>query len=158
VTEEKKLTETEFHKKLAVDLFNLVWDLMDRKDRTREDDDRLVHAAHASLYHWSVIGEPVNLARGEWQVARAYSVLRRAEPAVHHARRSLELCRQHGIGDFDLAFGHEGLARALALAGDAAGSREQVELARKAAEAIAKPDDREYFIGELKTVPGHSET
>lgn len=155
--DEEKLTELEFHKKLAVDLFNRTWELMDKNDRTAEDDERMALAAQASLYHWSVFGEPVNLARGHWQVARAYSVLKRAEPALHHARRSLEICQAGGIRDFDLAFAHEALARAWAIAGDAEKSQEHIAAARKAAEAIAKPDDRNYFLAELRTVPGYTE-
>jgi len=64
----------------GVDLFNEAWRLME----TREDDDRLLHIAHASRYHWGEAEEckPENLARGEWQVSRVYNVLGRAEPAI----------------------------------------------------------------------------
>lgn len=48
---EKKVAEFECHKKFAVDLFNLVWSLLDKKNRTKEEDDKMVHAAHASRFH-----------------------------------------------------------------------------------------------------------
>ena len=69
------------------DLFNLVWELLERPGRSAEEDDRMVHAAHASRYHWGQVGQPTQFAIGEWQCARVYSVLGRAEPALHHARR-----------------------------------------------------------------------
>ena len=47
----------------------------------------MIHAAHASRYHWSQVGEPVNVAHGEWQCSHVYAALGRAEPALHHARR-----------------------------------------------------------------------
>ena len=42
--------------------------------RSREDDDRMIHAAHASRFHWGEAPEckPENLARGDWQVSRVY--------------------------------------------------------------------------------------
>jgi len=56
------------HRQLGVDLFNEVWRLV----KSREDDDRMIHAAHASRFHWGEAPEckPENLARGEWQVSR----------------------------------------------------------------------------------------
>ena len=105
-------------RQLAIDLFNGVWRLLDKEDRTVEEDDRMLHMAHASRYHWGQVGTAANLARGEWQCSHVYAVLGRAEPAAHHARRVLEICQANGIGDWDLGFAYEALARASAVAGD----------------------------------------
>ena len=140
------------HRQLAVDLFNAVWTLLERTDRSTAEDDTMLHAAHASRHHWGEVGEPVNLARGEWQCSRVYAVLGRAEPSLWHARRCLALCEEHGIGDFDIAFAHEAVARALKVGGDAAGSAEAVARAREAAAAVAEADDRELLMGDLATI------
>ena len=113
----------------------------------------MLNAAHASLYHWLRVGEPVNEVRGEWQVSRAYSVLRRGEPALHHARRSLALCEQHGIGDFDIAFAYEALSRAHMVAGETADAARFAAIAKTAAGAIADDEDREIFLGDLADLP-----
>ena len=107
---------------LAAQLFNETWRLMELEGRSRDDDDRMIHTAHASRYHWGQApgSTPANLARGEWQISRVYAVLGRPEPALHHARRVLDRCQENGIGDWDLAFACEALARAHAVAGDAA--------------------------------------
>jgi len=133
----------------GVDLFNEVWRLME----SREDDDRMLHAAHASRFHWGEAEEcaPENLARGEWQVSRVYTVLGRVEPAIWHAQRCLEHCEQNGIGDFDLAYAYEGLARAHALASDGA-AEEWKSKARAAGDAIADPEDREHFDEDYATL------
>jgi hypothetical protein len=83
----------EEHRKFAVELFNLTWSLLDKKDRTKEDDDRMIHAAHASRFHWGEIGTPLEFERGEWQISRVYSALKRSEPATYHAKRCLEICK-----------------------------------------------------------------
>jgi hypothetical protein len=140
-------------RRLAVDLFNQVWRMMEREDRTVDDDDRMLHAAHTSRWLWGEVGEPVNLARGEWQVSRVYTVLGRPEPALHHARRCLEICGRHGIGDFDLAYAHEALARAYALAGDRDHALASRRAAEQAADQIADADDRELLERDLGSLP-----
>ncbi len=139
-------------RQLAVHLFNHVWTLLERSDLSPLENDEMLHAAHASRYHWGEVGEPVNLARGEWQCSRVYAVLGRSEPALWHARRCLSLCEEHGIGDFDLAFAHEAIARALRVAGDHAGADESLARAREAAASIAEEEDRELLLSDLATI------
>jgi DNA-binding transcriptional MerR regulator len=141
---------------LAAQLFNETWRLMEQEQRTRDDDDRMIHAAHASRYHWGQAAEatPAHLARGEWQISRVYAVLRRPEPALHHARRVLDLCQRNGIGDWDLAFAFEALARASAVDGDAAQARQYTDQALAAAKNIADDDDRALVLADLETIPG----
>ncbi len=86
------------------------------------------------------------------QVSRVYSVLRRGEPALHHAGRSLALCEQHGIGDFDLAFAYEALSRAHMVARDAA-EASRFAIAKTAADRIEDAEDREIFLGDLADLP-----
>lgn len=141
------------HRQLGVDLFNHVWTLLELPERSREQDDELLHAAHASRHHWGQVGAgPEHLARGEWQISRVYVVLGRAEPALHHARRCLELCEEHGIGDWDLAYAHEALARAHALAGNEDAAARHKRLAREAGDAIADAEDRAHFDDDWATL------
>ena len=140
---------------LAAQLFNETWRLLEQEQRTRADDDRMIHTAHASRYHWGQVpaATPANLARGEWLISRVYAVLERAEPAQYHARRVLDLCQDNGIADFDLAFAYEALARAHAVAGDAAQARDYTDQALAAAEDIADDEDRDLVLADLETIP-----
>ena len=136
-------------RQLAVDLFNHVWTLMGTPDRSPQQDVEMIHAAHASRHHWGEVGTPVNFARGEWQVSRVYSVLGRGEPALVHARLCLETCVEYGIGDFDIAYAHEAMARAYRVLGDRAESSAYAEEARRAAAGIADPEDREHAMEDI---------
>lgn len=156
MTEEKKYTEQEWHKRSAVTSFNLVWSLLDKKDRTKQEDDKMVHAAHASRFHWGEIGTPVEFERGEWQISRVYSVLNRPQSALYHAERCLEICKEHNIGDFDIAFAYEAMARAHAVAGDKSDCEKYIKLAKEAGEQIKKKEDKDLFFGDIKTVPGYN--
>jgi hypothetical protein len=150
--EEEKGVDQEAHRRFAVDLFNLVWDLLDKEVRTREEDDRMLHAAHGSRFHWGEIGTPLEFERGEWQISRVYSVLNRPHAALFHAQRCLKICQVNEISDFDLAFAYEALSRAYAVAGEGDKSREYIELAQAAGEQIEDEGNREYFMGELSAV------
>jgi DNA-binding transcriptional MerR regulator len=142
------------HRRLGVDLFNKAWTLMEKEERTVEDDDELVHCAHASAYHWLHAGTAANRARSEWQCSRVYTVLGRAEPALHHARRCLAICESEpeALEEWDLPFAYEALARAHALAGDSAATSRCLERARTLGAGIADEDDRRLLESDLATI------
>jgi hypothetical protein len=81
-------------------------------------------------------------------------VLGRAEPALHHARRCLELAEAAPgeLEEFDLPLAHEAMARAHALAGNEAEARVWLERARAGAAEIADDDDRAIVDADLESV------
>ena len=145
------------HRRLGVDLFNYVWTLIEKAERTPAEVDEMIHAVHAQVYHWSKAGTNVNLGRGEWQVARVYSVLGRGEPAVWHARRCLEHSeaaeRAGETEAWDLASAYEAMARANAVAGDRAEAEAWRDKARTAIAGIEDTDDREQLEQDIATLP-----
>lgn len=157
MAETKRATKTlsaDDERQVGIDLFNSTWSLLETEDRSRQQDDEMLHMAHASRHHWGRVGTPRNFARGEWQCSRVYAVLGRAEPSRHHAQRVLDICQENEIGDFDLAFAYEALARASAVAGDADEARRMTELALEASEQVAEEEDRNILLGDLETIPG----
>ncbi len=142
----------EEERRLATALFNHVWDLMEKPDRSVADDDEMLHGAHASRYHWGVVGGPVHWARGEWQCSRVYTVLGRFEPALHHAGRCLALAVQNGLGPFDLGAAHEALARSYRIVGDTAKVVEHVALGQAEATAITDQSDRAILDADLASL------
>jgi DNA-binding transcriptional MerR regulator len=147
--------DTATHRRLGAELFNHTWTLLELTERTPAQIDEMIHSAHASRYHWGAAGdagETVNLARGEWQCSRVYAVLGRAEPALWHARRCVEINEANGIADWDIASAYEAAARAHAVAGDLPAARSWAALARAACAAIVDPADREVIEGDLATL------
>jgi hypothetical protein len=143
-------------RQLAVELYNSSWALLEKAHRTPEEDDALVHQVHASMYHWLQAPEcePKNRARGEWLCSRAYAVLGRAEPALHHARRCLEICEQHAdnVEDWDLAFAYEALARASRVAGNEDDARRFEQRGRELVEQIADPEEKDIALKDYATL------
>lgn len=149
--------DPETRRRLAADLFNHTWTLLEKADRTPEEDDEMIHSAHASRFHWERAEgrRTVNLARGEWQCSRVYAVLGRGEPAIWHARRCLAYVEAAGgdVDVWDAAAAYEALSRAYAIAGDRAAAADWKERAVAATEAIADRDEREIIENDLATLP-----
>jgi DNA-binding transcriptional MerR regulator len=146
--------DPETERRLGIDLFNKTWTLMEKTDRTREDDDELLHCAHASAYHWLRVGTQANRARSEWQCSRVHAILGHVEPALRHARRCLELVDAwpDEMEEFDRPAAYEALARAHSVAGDLAEARRYVELGRAETAKIADEDDRAVMDADFATI------
>ena len=146
--------DAEAHRRLGIDLFNKTWTLLEKEHRTPEENDELLHCAHASAYHWLQAGTQVNRARSEWQCSRVNAVLGRAEPALAHARRCLELVEgaPEQMEEFDLPAAYEALARAHMVAGNVAETRRFLELGTAAAARIVDEDDRRLIETDLATI------
>jgi hypothetical protein len=152
MSEEKTYTEAEAHRFFAIEFNGQTWGLLEKSDRTAEEDALMVHCAHASHRHWVEAGTGVHQQRGEWLIARVYAVLGLGEAALRHAKRCLMLTEAHSdlMADFDWAYAYEGVARANAIAGQKAEALEYIEKAAQAGEAIAGEKDREFFVGDFE--------
>lgn len=143
------------HRRLGVDLFNRTWTLIEKDDRAPEEDDEMLHCAHASAYHWiHAGGTDANRARSEWQCSRVHAVLGQPEGALHHARRCLAIVQASpaAMEAFDLPFAYEALARAHALAGSEAEARRYLELGHAESAKIADEEDRAIVDADLASI------
>jgi len=146
------MTQDEFHKKIAINTNNGIWSTLDKNHPTKEELEEALHMAHTSLYHWSKIGQPINIARGEYMVSRVYSAFSWAEPALYHAKRCLKITEETGIGDFDLAFAYEVMARSYYAAGMKKECKKYRELTQKAIDAVKGEEDRKICQAEFEKI------
>lgn len=96
--------------------FNAAWELLEKRDRTSDDDEQMARLAQASLWHWTQRADcsDENLSIGSWQISRIYAVLGEAG----NARKYAQLCLDNAPADdaFCLGYAYEALARAEAIA------------------------------------------
>ncbi len=97
------------NKRIGRFLFNHVWNLMEKKKRTLEEDAEMIRDVHAMRFHWGEAGTRRNFAVSEWQIARVYSLLGMPESAIYHANKSLAYVKAGGEGfeDFHLPSAYE---------------------------------------------------
>jgi hypothetical protein len=129
--------------------------LLGKAKRTRDEDELMVLTANASLYHWLQIGTAIHAQRGEWLLARVYTILEKPEPAMEHTLRCREITEKHQaeMQDFDLFYADEAMARVLALRGEKQEARRFKDLATEKAATIANPEDKTIVMGDLKAGP-----
>jgi hypothetical protein len=151
MTEKETFTEAEAQLYFAKQFNGKIWELLEKPERTLEEDELLVDYTHASLAHWRVAGTEVHLQRGAWMLAHVYTVLGNQALAVYYAGRCQELTGQYKdkLSDFDFAYAYECMARAQALAGNQAEAKKFIEMADKAGAAIKDEEDRQIFMGDF---------
>ncbi len=143
------------HRKLAAELYNATWELLDLDRRSEQDDDAMLATAYASFYHWSRYDgvRPENLGRGHWLCSRVHAVLGQADLAAHHAGRYVSIAEAGNLEDWDLAAALEAAARAAAVGGDF-DAAEALELkAREQLALVRDAEDRAVVEADLDTLP-----
>lgn len=147
------MDERQAHQYFAIQSFNGAWELIEKPDRTADDDAELLELAFASRWHWGHVGESEQWATGDWQIAHVASLLGLGQLAQLYARRAFDRCEQEGWEDWRRASMLEGMARAAAAAGDAEDHARYYALASEAVAAIVEDEERAVIASQLATVP-----
>jgi hypothetical protein len=140
------------HRYFAAECFNRAWDLIDKHDRTPEEDEDMIRLNQASLYHWSQREDCTNrnLSVGYWQASRICALLGQAD----NARRYGELCLRYSQDEdaFYLGYAYEALARAESVAGQGEKAAKYLQDAHGQLAQISDPEERELLEKDLKTI------
>ncbi|HWQ04318.1 MAG TPA: hypothetical protein VN452_03075 [Longilinea sp.] len=142
------------HHFFAANCFNQVWDLVDKTDRTPEEDEQMIRLALASHYHWTQRND--YSAQSEsiacWQISRVYAVLAQADNARRYAEKSLDASRRDGSKPFYTGYSYEALARAESIAGNPAKMTEYLAEAHRCAQQTPVEDDRQALLNDLNSI------
>ena len=110
---ERLVDERDLHRWFAVSLNNAAWAVIDEHADTDSLPphvrDEAVYRVYASTYHWMKAGTPIHQGRGEHLISRTLVLFGRAESALTHADRYLEIIAGHPdlAEDWDIAFAYE---------------------------------------------------
>jgi len=142
------------HRYFSAQCFNRAWDLIDKPDRTAEEDEEMIRLSMAAAWHWTQRTDCTNknLSIGYWQIARIYAVLRQAENARYYAQRCLEVSQDEDIPPFYLGYAYEALARAESVAGERAKMKAYISLAQQAAEKVTDMNAHKQLLTDLETI------
>ena len=102
------------HRYFSTECFNRAWDLIEKEDRTAEEEDEMLNLSLASLWHWTRRPDCTSKERslGYWQVSRIYAITGRPKNATWYAERCREATEDAGLPPFYLGYAYEALARA----------------------------------------------
>mgnify|MGYP006883057269 CR=1 FL=1 len=137
-------------KKTAIDSFNAVWGLIDKKDRSSSDDLEMISLAHKSLHYWIQAGGTIlNIVRGEWMISHVYSVLGIGEAALYHAKTCFEETLDNEIKDFDAVFAFEAMAFAYKVLNNIELKDQYLKEAYELVDHVEKKEDKDYCLSQL---------
>ena len=138
------------HRHFAAKCFNDAWDLIEKPERTAEDNRRMVALSQASFYHWLEREDcdDRRIAVGYWQISRVQALAGNAAEAV----RLGELCLSHSgdLKPFFIGYAHEALARAYKLAGDEREAARHLAIAKVQVVKVEETEDRALLEADLK--------
>lgn len=110
----------------------------------------MLHLAHASRFHWGLVGTPRNRAVGDWQISRVYAALNQPGLSLQFARSSLEISQKNDLQEV-LATAFEAIARAYAVAGDYPSAESYIKQAREQLSKLSlDEEDRETYLGQIR--------
>ena len=152
--EELGFSLEEAHNHFSTYCFNQAWDLIDKTDRTPEQDEEMIRLSLASTWHWTQRGDCTNktYSIGYWQTSRIYSILGQAENARRYGGLCLAVSQEADVPPFFLGYAYEALARAEAVAGDQQAMQEFLDQARETAERVADMDEKKMLLDDLETI------
>jgi hypothetical protein len=135
------------HRWFAVELNNRAWDLIEAESWTAEQEQELIHAAHASTYHWRQVGSPLNHLRALSLLASAYNLVGDYSAGLRYAKDCVAMMdgQANDATHFDRAVAYACLARAGAGLGKTDQARQDKQRARDEAAKIEDAGERKVF-------------
>ena len=84
---------------MGIEMNNQTWGLLDKKDRSEQDNIRMINFAKASLYHWrkSDKYEVVNEQRGRWLISHVYARLDKSGETLSYAKETLNITEDNSM-------------------------------------------------------------
>ncbi len=142
------------HKYFSAHCFNQAWDLIDKSERTPEEDEQMIRLSLASQYHWSQRDDrsSTSTSIGFWQTSHIYALLGQADNARRYGQLCLEASQGEDVSPFYLGYAYEALARAEAVGGNKQGMQAFLDQARITADKIGKADEKKSLLDDLKTI------
>lgn len=147
-----KIDTQQAHRYFSVHCFNSAWKLIDKPNRSEEDQTQMVLRAMSSLWHWTQRPDcsDQTLSIGYWQVARVLTLAGYGPMAMDMAQE----CLSYSVteGPFYEAYANEAIARAASILGDEATFEKHTASAKKLADKVEDPEERKQLLDDLKTL------
>lgn len=142
------------HRYFAAQCFNQTWELIEKTDRSPEEDEHMLRLAMASMYHWTQRPDfsPTSASVGYWQISRVSSMLNRAAPAAHYASLALRESERLGVPPFCRGYAFEALSLAALVGGDPSAAKAALERAWAVLPELEDDDIRLQFTSDLQAV------
>jgi hypothetical protein len=142
-----------WQRRLASQANNRAWSLSEAASRTAQQDEEMLHAAHAAMYFWNIVGNDNNHAHASQLLAHVYALLRQPGPASHYQAQSQPVFFAQGAADWEVALAHCVAANVAASMGDTDAHGKHYRLSYQLVEQLPDPEDRKILEATLCILP-----
>lgn len=142
----------EWHRYVAAKSNNRAWELS-TKHRNAAEDQEMLTAAHASAYHWSLVGVELNVMRSTMLLAEVHALLSLGLSSYQYAQDMRAYFLSNDTPDWELALTHTVYAHAAYVSGNMEEHASSFAAAEQSIEAIAEHKEREIVLDTFDHVP-----
>ncbi|MCA9788009.1 MAG: hypothetical protein H6678_11285 [Candidatus Delongbacteria bacterium] len=144
----------QIHRGFAAQCFNACWDLIDKHDRSAQDDETMRRLAEVSLWHWTQVTDhtALQMSVGYWQLSRVYAISGLCERALDYAEHCMAVSSAAELAAFYRAYAWEARARALATCGQHEEAASAIRNARDLAAEVEDAESRAMLEKDLDSI------
>jgi hypothetical protein len=142
-----------WQRRLAAQANNRAWRLSESLNRSPQEDEEMLQAAHASTYFWRIVGNANNRAHASQLLAHVYALLKLPNPAAHYFSQAEPFFLQQECEPWERACAFAVKANVAAAAGQADVHKSCYVEAERLIAALPDPEDREILYATLRVVP-----
>jgi len=142
-----------WQRRLAAQANNRAWRLSESLTRSAQEDEEMLHAAHASMHFWSIVGTDSNRAHAAQLLAHVYALLHLADPARHYLSKSEPFFIGQDCEPWERACAFAVKASVAAASGETQVHATSYREAERLINALPDPEDREILDATLRVVP-----
>jgi hypothetical protein len=142
-----------WQRRLAGQANNRAWSLAEQPSRTPQEDEEMLHAAHAAMHFWNLVGNAGHKAHAAQLLAHVHAALKQGEQAAGYLARSQPVLMAPSAEAWERALAHAVAANVAAARGDASQHAEHHRQATQQVAALPDPQDRAILEDTLRVLP-----
>lgn len=142
-----------WQKRLAAQANNRAWHLSESTSRSAAESAEMLHAAHAAMHLWSIVGNAGNRAHAAQLLAHVYALLGKGQEAAAYLSASAAHFASVECAAWEVAIGHAVAANVAAAQHERVRHAEHYQKARDLIAALPDPEDRDILLATFNVVP-----
>lgn len=142
-----------WQRRFAAEANDRAWALGEQLQRTADESEAMIQAAHAASYLWRIVGDDRQQAHADQLLAHAYALAGIQGPAQRYGARALAFFTTAASAPWELALAHAVAANVAACTGNTRAHRAHHATARQRVDALLDPEDKRILEATMRGIP-----
>ncbi|HCR54266.1 MAG TPA: hypothetical protein DIW27_07620 [Cytophagales bacterium] len=142
-----------WQRRLASQANNRAWALAELPERTADQDEEMLQAAHAAMYFWKIVGNPSNRAHAALLLAHVYALNNLPNPAKHYLKQCQSVFLDRDCESWEKAFVHAISANVAAAAQETEEHMRHYQEAERLIASLQDEEDRKILNATMRVIP-----